>query len=177
MRPKTSGLLALKNIVLTGFMGTGKTAVGRELARLTGFKLVEIDAEIEKTAGITISEIFKRFGEPHFRDVETEEIKKVSTGKNLVISTGGGAVLRKENMDALRENGIIFCLWAAPETILKRTSDTNERPLLQVADPLKTITELLSRRRPYYEKADMMIDTEGKNPAEIAEEILEKMSG
>jgi shikimate kinase len=165
----------MKNIVLTGFMGTGKTAVSRELARLTGFNQVDVDAEIEKTAGMTITEIFAQFGEPYFRDLETAEIKKVSQGRNLIISTGGGAVLRQENMDALRANGVIICLTATPETIFERTKDNNERPLLQVEDPIKKIKELLSFRKPYYEKADIMIDTEGKTPHEIAEEILARI--
>lgn len=164
------------NIVLTGFMGTGKTEVSRELARLTGYAQVDVDAEIEKAAGMAITEIFKRFGEPRFREMETGEIKKVSRGKSLIISTGGGAVMKDENMEALRAGGVIVCLSASPETILKRTSKDSTRPLLQVEDPLNKIKELLSLRQPYYERADIMIDTEGKTPLQVAEEILENMS-
>jgi shikimate kinase len=163
----------MKNIVLTGFMGTGKTAVSAELARLTGFAQVDLDSEIEKSAGITITEIFAGMGEPRFRDMETGEILKVSTRKDVIISPGGGAVMREENMRALRENGIIVCLSATPETILKRTSVNEDRPLLRVEDPLKKIKELLALRKPYYEKADITVDTEGKTPLEVAEEILE----
>lgn len=165
----------MKNIVLTGFMGTGKTEVGRELARLLDMKLVDVDAEIERSQKMTIKEIFRQFGEPGFRGIETEIIKKISENKNIIISTGGGAVLKQENMDIFRKNGIIICLTAAPETILKRTSNNTERPLLQVENPLGKIKELLDFRKPFYEKADVMIDTEGKPPLQIAEEIIEKV--
>lgn len=165
----------MKNIVLTGFMGTGKTEVGKALSRNLGFSLIDIDDEIVKSEGMPIAEIFGKFGEPHFRNIETRIIKDVSKKTNVVISTGGGAVLREENMDALRENGIIIWLKAMPETILKRTSIDSSRPLLQVADPLKKIKELLDYRMPFYEKADIAVDTEGKNPANIASEILKNV--
>lgn len=162
----------MKNIVLTGFMGTGKTAVGRQLSRLLNMELIDVDTEIERSQGITINEIFKNFGEPRFREIETEMIKKLSGKKNIIISTGGGAVLKQENMDTLRENGIIFCLMANPQTILKRTSHDSNRPLLQVEDPFKRIKELLDYRKPFYEKADIIINTENKTPLQIAEELI-----
>ena len=164
----------MKNIVLTGFMGTGKSEVSKELSRVLGRKAIDVDTEIEKSQRMKITEIFKQLGEPRFRDIETEMIKKISKNKNVIISTGGGAVLKQENMDTLRENGVIICLTAAPETILKRTSNNNDRPLLQVEEPLKKIRELLEFRMPYYEKADIMIDTEGKTPSEVAGEIIER---
>jgi len=156
-------------------MGAGKTAVGKELSRLLDMKLIDVDTEIEKSEKMTIHEIFKQFGEQRFREIETEMIKKISKNKNIVISTGGGAVLRQENTNALRENGVIVCLTATPETILKRTSMNSDRPLLQVDDPLKKIKELLHYRMPFYKKADIMIDTEDKTPLQIAEEIIERM--
>ncbi len=156
-------------------MGTGKTAVGRELARLLNLKLIDVDTEIEKSEKITINEIFKQFGEPKFREIETDMIKKISQKKNVIISTGGGAVLKQGNMDVLRKTGIIIYLMATPETILKRTSISNDRPLLQVENPFERITQLLSFRKPFYEKADIMIDTEDKTPLQIAEEIIEKI--
>ncbi len=165
----------MKNIVLTGFMGTGKTAVGRELARILSMKLVDVDTEIEESEQTTINEIFGQFGEPGFREIETAMIKKIAAGMNLIISTGGGAVLKQENMDILRENGVIVCLTASPETILRRTGTSNDRPLLQVENPLDKINQLLNFRRPFYEKADIMIDTENKTPLRIAEEIIEKI--
>ncbi len=156
-------------------MGTGKTAVGRELSRLLDMKFIDVDAEIEKSEKRTINEIFERFGEVKFRDIETEMVKKVAQNKNAVISTGGGAILREENVKVLKKNGIIVCLTASPETIFERISDNSDRPLLRVENPLKRIKELLVFREPYYKKADIMIDTEGKNPIQIAEEIIERL--
>jgi len=163
----------MKNIVLTGFMGTGKTAVGMELERILDMKLIDVDTEIEKSENVTINEIFKQFGEPRFREIETEMIRKLSSHKNAIISTGGGAVLKQENMEILRQNGVIVCLIATPETILNRTSKSNDRPLLKVENPFAKINELLNFRRPFYEKADIMIDTENKTPLQIAGEIIE----
>ncbi|MEW6002010.1 MAG: shikimate kinase [Nitrospirota bacterium] len=162
----------MRNIVLTGFMGTGKTAVGRELSRHLKMRLIDVDVEIEKSQGMTINEIFRRFGESRFREIETEVIKKVSKNKNIIISTGGGAVLKEENMDILRKNGVIICLMATPETILKRTGHNSDRPLLQVENPLQRIRELLNFRKPFYEKADIIIDTEDRSPRQIAKEII-----
>ncbi len=155
-------------------MGTGKTEVGRELARVLGWRLIDVDGEIVRSRNMSINEIFGKFGEPEFRDIETETIKEISKKKNVIISTGGGAVLRQENMDILRENGVIVCLSATPETILGRTSSNDERPLLRVNNPLEKIGELLEFRRPFYEKADIIIDTEEKTPLQVAEEILER---
>jgi shikimate kinase len=165
----------MKNIILTGFMGTGKTAVGKELAHFLDMKLIDVDTEIEKAEKMDINEIFKQSGEQRFREMETEMIKSISGNKKVVISTGGGAVLKKENMDILRKNGIIICLTATPETILQRTSTNSDRPLLRVEKPFDKIKELLDFRKPYYERADIVIDTDGKNPLQIAGEIIEKI--
>jgi len=167
----------MKNIVLTGFMGTGKTAVGKELARILDMKIIDVDTEIEASEQTTINEIFAQFGEPGFREIETAMIKKIAAGKNLIISTGGGAVLQQENMDTLRSNGVIICLTALPGTILNRTGTSNDRPLLKVENPLDKIKQLLNFRKPFYEKADIMIDTEGKTPLQIAEEIIDELKG
>ncbi|MDH5767557.1 MAG: shikimate kinase [Nitrospirota bacterium] len=165
----------MKNIILTGFMGTGKTEVGRELSRLLHMKLIDVDTEIEKSQKMTINTIFKKFGEPRFREIETEMIKKISENKNVIISTGGGVVLKQENMDVLRNNGVIICLTATPETILRRTSHNSDRPLLQVENPLKKIKGLLNFRKPFYEKADIIINTNDKTPLQITEEIIERI--
>jgi shikimate kinase len=165
----------MKNIVLTGFMGTGKTEVGKILSQRLGYVLVDVDAEIERQQGMKITEIFKKYGESRFREIEADVIKRISERQGLIISTGGGAVLRQENMDNLRKKGVIVCLSASPETILARTCNSDDRPLLQVEDPLKRIKELLEFRKPYYEKADIMIDTERKSPIEVAEEIIQSI--
>lgn len=165
----------MKNIVLTGFMGTGKTEVGKILAQRLGLTFFDADSIIEQEQNITITEIFRQFGEPYFRDIEADVIKRLSEKDRVVIATGGGAVLREENMKNLRKKGIIVCLMASPETILRRTSNDSSRPLLQVEDPLKKIKELIEFRRPYYENSDIMVDTDDKNPAEIVEEIMERI--
>ena len=165
----------MRNIVLTGFMGAGKTSVSAELSRLTGLSRVEVDEEIERSEGKSIPGIFSEMGEPAFRDMETREIRRAALKNGAVISTGGGAVMREENMAALREGGVVVYLRAEPRTILERTSRNSDRPLLQVEDPLKRINELLALRRPYYERADLIVDTDGKNPREIAEEILDRL--
>ncbi|MEC4675459.1 MAG: shikimate kinase [Nitrospirota bacterium] len=163
----------MKNLVLTGFMGTGKTAVGRELSRMLDMKIVNIDTEIELSRKMTINEIFKNYGEEYFRNIETGLIKKFSEMENIIISTGGGAVLREENMELLRRNGVIFCLNASPATIFERTGRSGDRPLLKVDDPMAKIKELLDFRRPYYEKAGITIETDDRTPLQIAEEIRE----
>lgn len=156
-------------------MGTGKTAVGRKLSMFLKMELIDVDTEIEKSQQMTINEIFRQFGEPRFREIETEMIQKLSERKDVIISTGGGAVLKQKNMDALRKQGIIICLMASPQTILKRTSHNSNRPLLKVEDPFEKIKELLNFRKPFYEKADILIDTEDKTPLQIAEEIIDKI--
>lgn len=156
-------------------MGTGKTAVGKILARRLGLVLVDVDAEIERDRKTTITEIFRQFGEAGFRDIESAAIKKLSELKNAVLSTGGGAVLRADNMDVLRKNGVIICLAASPETILGRTGASKDRPLLQVDNPLHKIKELYEFRKPYYEKADIIINTDDMSPAQVAEEIIKAM--
>lgn len=162
-----------KNIVLTGFMGTGKTYTGRALARSLGIKFVDTDVLIEKEAGITIPDIFEKFGEPHFRGLEREIVKRVSQENGAVIAVGGGAIVNPDNLADLKKKGVIICLKASPEVILSRVERNSDRPLLQVEDRIGKITELLEKRAPYYEKADFTVDTDGKTPEQVAEEILE----
>lgn len=165
----------MRNIVLAGFMGTGKTAVARELARLGGFQRIEIDKEIEKTSGMSIPVIFETLGESAFRDMESREIKRAAARQGVVISTGGGAVVREENMAALKQSGVVVCLSATVETILARTSGS-DRPLLQVEDPMAKINELLAIRAPYYARADLTLNTDDKSPQQIAQEILDTLN-
>ena len=160
--------------MLTGFMGTGKSSVARELAHLLGRAVVDIDAEIEKKTGKSISAIFAESGEPRFREIETETTLEAARGKNQIISTGGGVVLKAENMEALRGSGMVFCLYATPEAILERTITNRDRPLLQTSDPLGRIRELLSARDPHYKgSCHHLINTVGKTPKEVALEISE----
>jgi len=163
-----------KNIVLIGFMGTGKTTVGKILAKKLGMNFVDVDELIEKTAGLKISAVFARFGEAYFRDIETEIIKSITKNSSQVIATGGGAVLRDENLNALKSNGVVFCLTASEELIFDRIKDNNERPLLQVENPKEKIRELLAKRMPRYMMADFIINTDGLTQEEVSEKIIKE---
>ena len=165
------------SVSLIGFMGTGKTAVGKILAEKLGKEFIETDAIIIEKAGKSIPEIFRQDGEIAFRELEIEVIAEVAARKNAVIACGGGAVLNKINIDRLREESVIVCLTASPQDILKRTSaDADERPLLAVDDRMKQIEELMKFRGPYYERsADITVDTSRLNPRGVAERIIEKL--
>ena len=149
------------NIVLVGFMGTGKTSVGRRLASQLRMRYVDTDDIIERDNGRRISNIFSEDGESAFRDLESEAVCKVSKLYNHVISTGGGVVLRESNMTALKHNGIVFCLTATAEEIYRRVRHQTHRPLLQTPDPLAKIQSMLAERHPYYAEADYMVKTTG----------------
>jgi len=165
------------NIALIGFMGVGKTAVGRALAEKLNRKFVELDSLIEQKAGKSIPEIFQQDGEIAFRELEIEVTKEVSRGNNLVIACGGGIVLNKINIDRLREEAVIVHLTASPQVILKRTSSDGEgRPLLNVSDKVSEIRELLRFRKPFYERAaDTKIDTSRLGINAVAEQIISKL--
>lgn len=162
------------NIVLTGFMATGKSEVGRLLAKQLKMRYIDTDEQIEKDVGYRITKIFKRKGEPYFRTVETKIVKLVSLLDNFVITTGGGVVLKKGNMDELRKNGAIICLTTSPEIIFKRAKKIKGvRPLLNVNDPLARIKELLRFREKYYRKADFTIDTSKLTVEKVVDNIVE----
>lgn len=154
-------------------MGTGKTFTGWAVARKLGTRFIDTDSLIEKEAGLSILEIFERFGEPHFRGLEREIVKKVSEEIGVVIAVGGGAIVNPANLTDLKRNGIVVTLSATPEVILSRVERNSDRPLLQVEDKIGKIKELLAGRVPFYEKADMTVDTDCKNPEQVADEILE----
>ncbi|MEM3031233.1 MAG: shikimate kinase [Candidatus Micrarchaeia archaeon] len=160
------------NITLVGFMGTGKSSVGRLLARRLGMRFVDTDDVIEKETGVSISEIFAKHGEQKFRDIERDVVRRVALKDNLVISAGGGIVLRKENIDDLKRNGPVVCLSATPEEIWARVKKTSHRPLLMVDDPLGRIRELLAAREPAYALADACVDTTGLTVAEVSERVI-----
>ncbi|MBN2407817.1 MAG: shikimate kinase [Elusimicrobia bacterium] len=161
------------NIVLTGMMGTGKSAVGRKLADALGMEYVDIDETVEKKTGLSVNDIFRDRGEPEFRRLEKEAVKHAAGLNNRVISTGGGVVKDSANMDALEREGIIVCLTADAATILARTKDDGTRPLLKVADPEKEIRGLLAEREKFYSRCDFRVDTSGKSVSDIAGEIVE----
>jgi shikimate kinase len=162
------------NIVITGFMCTGKTSVGKLLAEKLGYQFVDTDDLIEQRVGMKISDIFAVYGEPYFRDVETEVVKEVAKKDKFVISTGGGVVLRKVNIDELRKNGIIVNLTAKPETIYNRLKNQpGVRPLLNKPDPMNEIIKLFSQREEYYKNCDLRIETDNLAVEQIVQQILD----
>jgi len=163
-------------IILTGFMGTGKSQVGRLLAQRWGLRLVETDALIEEQEGTSIAQIFAQRGEGYFRDLETAILQDILGEERLVISTGGGMLLRPENLQLLRGAGPIICLQATPETILERTSGSAERPLLNQPDPLAEIKRLLSARAEAYQQADYQVDTDDLTLQQIADRCEELLA-
>ena len=164
-----------KNIILTGFMGVGKTSIGTRLARDLGYTFVDTDELIEADQKTTITEIFAQKGEPYFRDVETRIIRTVLENGNQVVSTGGGAVIRDDNREAFKEAGLVVCLTARPEVIYERIKHETHRPLLKVPDPLAKIRDLLESRATFYGQADLIIDTSEKSVDEAVREIKQKV--
>lgn len=164
-------------MILIGFMGTGKTSVGIELAGLTGRELVDIDNEIVRRQGRSITSIFKIFGEDYFRELESDIITNMESlsAEPAVISTGGGVVLREKNRRELRRQGVVVLLTATPEEILKRTRG-GERPLLDHPRPKERIKELLAQREELYRSTcHLEVDTVGKKQRKIAEEICSQL--
>jgi shikimate kinase len=161
-----------RNIILVGFMGTGKTVTGRLLAERTGMKLVDMDSEIETRQGKTIPEIFAQDGEAAFRVLERYLVKKLSECNGLIISTGGGVVMNPDNITDFEQNGLVVCLNASPETIFQRLEKDTTRPLLS-GDKKTQIAALLEKRKPVYASIAHQIDSDLLNPEERAKTILD----
>jgi len=168
--------MAKKNIVLIGFMGCGKSLTSNKLAEILSRKVISTDDLVEQREGQSIAQIFERSGEGHFRKVEKEVIKEISDQNNVIIDCGGGVAIDSENMINLKKNGLVIYLSASPETIYNNSKYLNHRPLLNVVDPLLKITELLTERKPYYEKADVTIDADRRTINQIAEDVLKVLA-
>jgi shikimate kinase len=164
------------NIYLVGFMGTGKSAVGKELAKRKKLQFVDLDELIELKEKRLISDIFAKEGEPYFRIVEKRTLAEVSMEKKFVVACGGGIVLNNDNMKTMKKTGVIVCLTASPEIILERTRLASHRPLLNVKDPKKQIELLLKMRSPFYAQADKSIDTSKLSIKEVADKVLKLIS-
>jgi shikimate kinase len=160
-----------KNIILVGFMGTGKTVTGRALAARTGLELVDMDALIEAQQGKPIPEIFAQDGEPAFRQMERVLTQDLAARSGLIISTGGGIVLNPDNVADFSATGLVVCLTASPETIFQRLENDTTRPLLS-GDKKSQIAALLEKRQPLYAAIAHQIDGDRLDPNERAEAIL-----
>jgi shikimate kinase len=170
-------LLTEQNIVLTGFMGTGKTVIGQLLAARLNMLFIDTDIEVEAATGLDPSEIFHRYGEKRFRSEESLAVARVALLEGWVIATGGGVVLDAGNMANLRKNGVIILLEARPDVIAGRVARNDSRPLLsgsqkQQGRLLEQIEDLMRRRAPYYANHDFKVDTSEASPDQVAVEIL-----
>jgi shikimate kinase len=161
-----------RRIILTGFMGTGKTEVGRLIAQSLDWPFFDTDDLIENLTGKTVAEIFSEEGEDIFRELEKQVLSDALLKEPLVLATGGGAIVDSENRSTMRKAGLLIALMASAEAIMDRTKKDKSRPLLQVDDPFATIQNLLAERKSFYEEADYVIDTTGKDFSEIVREII-----
>ncbi|OGR16353.1 MAG: hypothetical protein A2X81_13175 [Desulfobacterales bacterium GWB2_56_26] len=161
------------NIILTGFMGCGKTTVGKLLARQLHYAFVDTDHLIEERSGMSIPEIFRTSGEEAFRSLETTVARELGAGEGMVIATGGRLMLDPDNARALEMSGAVFCLAARPEEILQRVSRSTQvvRPLLDTPDPMARIVELTREREASYARFPQ-ISTSGKSPRAVMNDIL-----
>ena len=159
------------NLALIGFMGTGKTSVGRLVADNLGFEFLDTDELIQAHTGRSIADIFAKDGEPAFRALEKQVIQEISTRDKTVIATGGGLPTNAENLAALKSIALVVCLWASPEKIWERVRHQSHRPLLHDANPQKKIRELLAVREPFYKQADVLINTDLRSVREAAQQI------
>lgn len=165
------------NIVLIGFMGAGKSTISDYLSTMFDMRLVEMDQEISERQEMSIPDIFATYGEEYFRNLETELLRELQTGRNCIISCGGGVALREENVAEMKKNGRVVLLTASPETIYERVKDSNDRPLLKGNNNVEFIADLMEKRREKYEMAaDVVIQTDNKTILQICEELIAKLT-
>jgi shikimate kinase len=165
-----------RSIVLIGMMGAGKSSVGRCLHRRTDLALHDTDEIVAAKFGMSISEIFPKFGEPRFRQAETEALRSLLTTEQAIIVTGGGIVVRNENIEILKRLGVIVWLDGDEETLFTRAYQKQNRPLLQTKNPRKTFSQILGARRPLYANvADIRVDTSVLTDEEVTVAILSKL--
>lgn len=161
-----------QHIYLIGFMGTGKSTVSRRLKKKMNVKELEMDAEIVRENGMTINEMFEKYGESYFRDKETQMLEKIAECPPAVVSCGGGTVLRQENVDIMKKSGVIVLLTATPQTVYLRVRNSKDRPILNGHMNVEYIESLMEKRRAVYEAAcDVRVATDDKTPDQIVEEI------
>ena len=149
-------------------MGCGKTAVGRVVAKVSGFEFLDTDQFIEEHVGMSISRIFEQYGEETFRRYEREVVTRLADRRDTIIATGGGLLVDHANMDTMKQYAMVFCLWASPESIWRRVKTQSHRPLLTTVDPKQRIIDLLEERKPSYSRSDMLINTEYRSAKDVA---------
>jgi shikimate kinase len=159
------------NLALIGFMGTGKTSVGKLVAELLHFDFLDTDEMIHHRTGRTIADIFAKDGEPAFREMEHQVVTEISNRKKTVISTGGGLPTNPRNLELLKTRALVVCLWSSPEKIWERVGHQSHRPLLHDPDPQKKIRDLLTARGPAYKQADVLLDTDHRSLREVAGQV------
>ena len=162
----------IKNIVITGFMGTGKSIVAEELARKLRMEFIDMDQIIEERQGLTISDIFARYGENYFREQENKLVKELSKKENMVISTGGGTLISSDNTRILSQKGKMICLYADSQAIYNRVKRKNNRPLLNGENILDKINHLLKERKKIYDNIKWKIDTTNLTTREVVDKII-----
>ncbi len=162
----------LANIALIGFMGTGKTSVGRLVAEQLRFEYLDTDEVIQAETGRTITEIFTTDGEPAFRALEEKVVKELAVRKQTVIATGGGLPVNPENLTSLKAHSLVVCLWSSPEKIWERVRHQSHRPLLHDKNPQAKIRELLAAREPFYKQADVLLNTDLRSLREVAQQVV-----
>lgn len=165
----------MKNIVLIGFMGTGKSTVGKRLARRLNYAFIDTDQAIEEITGLTVSQIFAKHGFKRFRGEEALLASKLADKKRLVIATGGGLVLNAGNVEKMQRNGVLICLEASPETICRRVRNKRTRPLLAKGNLTVTVQRLLKERQGAYKMAELTMNTDKLSPEEIVDKIIQFM--
>lgn len=168
----------MTNVFLIGFMGCGKSTVADRLRKEYGMEVVEMDKELVERTEMTIPEMFSKYGETYFRNEETKLLTECSKKNQVVVSCGGGVVLREENVKIMKSCGIVVWLTAKPSTVLERIGKDENRPLLEGKKNVSAIQEMLEKRLPCYEKAaDFVIETDGRDVWDICQEIMRKVKG
>lgn len=169
--------LAGRSIVLVGMMGAGKSTIGRRLSARLGLPFLDADVEIEAAAGMSIADIFESRGEPDFRDGEARVIARLLDSGPAVLATGGGAFMRPETRDRIRDKAVSIWLKVDAEIIMRRVKRRSDRPLLQTADPEATVARLISEREPVYREADLTVSSRDVPHEKIVDECLEALHG
>jgi shikimate kinase len=162
----------LVNLALIGFMGTGKTSVGRLVAEQLHFEFLDTDDLIQTRTGRSIADIFTKDGEPAFRALERQVVGELTARRQTVIATGGGLPAEPANLTSLKTHALVACLWASKEKIWERVRNQSHRPLLHDSDPQRKIRELLELRAPFYQQADVLINTDQRSAREVAQQII-----